>query len=124
MNADNHDKTRILIVDDDPSVNMLLRAQLSHLGYAVSQANTAEEALHMLEAERNISLVLSDINLPGILDGHGLLHAIQGTGIHTQVILMSGLDLEMDKGMPFLRKPFTLNDVATLINNTMGKTQL
>ncbi|WBO24613.1 response regulator [Sphingomonas abietis] len=65
----------IMTVDDSPSMRMLLRAALSDLGYAVSEAEDGVAALEKFEHEAP-DLLITDINMPR-LDGFGLIEAVR-----------------------------------------------
>lgn len=67
--------TRVLVVDDDPDIRLLLRFELAAEGHAVVEAGNGEEALAAL-AQGDIDLVLLDMMMP-ILDGWGVLRAIE-----------------------------------------------
>jgi two-component system chemotaxis response regulator CheY len=66
----------IMMVDDSPSMRMLLRAALTDLGYAVSEAEDGIAALEKFEYE-NPDLLITDINMPR-MDGFGLIEAVRG----------------------------------------------
>jgi len=69
---------RILIVDDEPDMRMLLRMTLERSGFDVEEAETGEEAVAMA-GDASIDLVLLDMNLPGI-DGLEAAAAIRQDG--------------------------------------------
>lgn len=66
----------IMMVDDSPSMRMLLRAALLDLGYDVSVAEDGEAALARLDADETPDLLITDINMPR-LDGFGLIAAVR-----------------------------------------------
>ncbi len=66
--------TRVLVVDDDPDIRLLLRFELAAEGHAVIEAGNGEEALAAL-ADGDIDLVLLDMMMP-VLDGWGVLRAL------------------------------------------------
>jgi two-component system chemotaxis response regulator CheY len=66
----------IMMVDDSPSMRMLLKAALTDLGYAVSEAEDGMAALEKFEHE-NPDLLITDINMPR-MDGFGLIEAVRG----------------------------------------------
>lgn len=68
----------IMMVDDSPSMRMLLRAALLDLGYDVSVAEDGEAALARLDADETPDLLITDINMPR-LDGFGLIAAVRET---------------------------------------------
>lgn len=105
---------RILIVDDSTSLRLVLAEVLQEAGYEVEQACDGVEALHDI-ATTAPDLVLSDIHMPR-LDGLALLAQAQDTDPTPQWILMSGtLRRPAQLPVPFLVKPFNIDDLLDLI---------
>jgi CheY-like chemotaxis protein len=59
----------VLVVDDEPTVRMLVSEVLVDLGYAAIEAADGIEALEVLRSNRRIDLLITDIGLPGGIDG-------------------------------------------------------
>ena len=113
----------ILIVDDDDVIRDTLFELLS-TDYRCDTAETAEEALAKLEAER-FEIVLTDISLPG-LSGRELLGRVLLLYPGTQVIIVSGIsDQEHAEGLlklgafDYLLKPFRLEVVEESIKRAL-----
>jgi len=81
---------RILIVEDDPVTRKVLESVLVKEGYQVSTASSAEEAFLALETDRP-SVILSDINLPGI-SGLDLQVKLREIAPHVAMILITSQD--------------------------------
>ncbi|QQN73360.1 response regulator [Croceicoccus sp. YJ47] len=73
--------TRILTVDDSPSMRALLRNALTTNGFEVEQAEDGQEALDWL-ASNEVDVVLTDINMPR-LDGFGLIERLRSSARHS-----------------------------------------
>ena len=79
---------RILIVDDEEDIRVVLKISLSDLGYEVFTAENGEEALRILK-ETNPPIVLTDIRMP-VMDGIELLRKIKDGDPETEVIMITG----------------------------------
>ena len=80
----------VLLVEDDDKVREVVRKQLSALGYAVLEAESGHEAADMVENIPAIGLVLSDIVMPGGMDGRALARFVRRFRPALPVVLMSG----------------------------------
>ena len=118
----NGNNNKILIVDDDLELLTILKAIFDSIDYNTIIANNAKDALKIIKHERdNLSLVISDIVMPEI-NGIKLIQSIQKMNLNIKCILMSGYPdkvfkeegFELKK-IPFLRKPFTLEQASDLI---------
>ena len=86
---------RILVVEDDALVRQLATEMLRELGYRVSEASNAEQALRLMKndpamPEGAVDLLLTDIMLPGALDGRALATLVRKISPGTRVLYMSG----------------------------------
>ncbi len=112
-----HDQGLALLVEDDPSVRKIVRRLLLELGFAVIEAGNGAEAMQILDQTPGITLLLSDVVMPGGIDGRELAaHARQRRGV-PKVILMSGYapDGQQSSAVPMLAKPFTRPQLAALL---------
>ncbi len=106
----------VLLVEDEPAVRTVVRRQLALLGYRVTEAGTAPEALASLEGT-TFDLLLSDVSLPGGIDGVELVKEVAERVPATRSLLMSGKrDLTPPAGVPLLCKPFTRRELALSID--------
>ena len=106
-----------LLMDDDPDVRKVARRALLELGVAVIEAESGAEAMQILDQTSGIVLLLSDVVMPGGVDGRELAaHARQRCGV-SRVVLMSGYAPELDRliEVPILDKPFSTAQLAALI---------
>jgi two-component system cell cycle sensor histidine kinase/response regulator CckA len=104
---------RLLLVDDEYAVRRITARALTRHGWEVLEAESAEAALALLDADRNTSLtaVVSDVVMPG-LDGAGLVEAVRQRYPGLPAILVSGYAESMlgDRGLvaiAFVGKPYT-----------------
>jgi CheY-like chemotaxis protein len=80
----------ILVVEDDVLVRSIVAAYLRECGFDVIEANSADEAIRVLQAEVRVDIVFSDIQMPGSMDGFGLAQWIRRERPWLKVILTSG----------------------------------
>jgi signal transduction histidine kinase/CheY-like chemotaxis protein len=106
-----------LLVDDDLSVRQTVRRLLMELGYSVLEAQSGDEAVEILEQTPQIQLLLSDIVMPGHVDGRQLARHAINAGRVEHIILMSGYasDTNHRLEVPLLSKPFTKSELATAL---------
>lgn len=112
----------ILVVDDEPSVRMVLAKLLSKRGFAVIEAEDGEEALELLDRHADaLRLVILDLTMPR-RDGMSALQEMRRQGNETPVLVISGYfsrelapKLE-DLKAQFLSKPFTQQSLLAMID--------
>ena len=106
-----------LLVEDDANVRKIVRRLLLDLGFAVLEAETGAEAMQILDQTPGIRLLLSDIVMPGGVDGRQVARHAMQKGQISKIILMSGYapDSQDLPGVPLLAKPFTKAQLAALI---------
>jgi DNA-binding response OmpR family regulator len=78
---------KVLTVDDSRAVRMIVKKQMTELGFEVEEAVNGEEGLARLEAE-SFDLVLLDVTMP-VLDGPGMLEKMRGGGDKTPVLMLT-----------------------------------
>jgi PAS domain S-box-containing protein len=119
---------RILVVEDNADVRLNVVEQLRSLGYAVTEAGNGNSALAALESAADpYHLVLSDMVMPGLIDGKGLTDRIAQLWPGTRVLLMSGYTenaLVREGGLDGVRllaKPFRKGDLAHAVRETLDR---
>jgi PAS domain S-box-containing protein len=100
---------KVLLVEDNEEVAEVMEAMLTGLGYEVSEAPDALEAMEILKNTQDFDVVLSDIVMAGGMSGVDLARTIKSTFPQLRCVLMSayadaGLDIGTE--FPLLRKPF------------------
>jgi PAS domain S-box-containing protein len=123
------EKTRVLIVDDEPHICELLARYLSGEGYECAQASSGETAVKKLVAEA-FHLVVSDIMMPG-MSGIDLLRIINTRFPDVAVIMVTALDdrkvatqaLELG-AFGYIIKPFDKNEVVISAENALERRRL
>ncbi|WP_019015059.1 PAS domain-containing protein [Elioraea tepidiphila] len=104
---------RLLVVEDEAPLRALVERLCREAGMEVSAVADADAALALLRYGVRIDLLLSDIRMPGRLDGHGLAAEARALRPGLPVVLMTGFDDSVagDVVVPQLRKPFSRADL-------------
>ncbi len=118
---------KILIVEDDPGIQLSLKDEFESEGYDVLAANDGEKGLKLIK-EQKPDLIILDIMLPG-LDGYEVCKSLRKEGNNTPVIMLTVKDKEIDKvlGLEFgaddyVTKPFSLRELAARIKANLRRT--
>jgi len=117
---------RILIVEDDPSVREIAAEAVRELGYTVFERDSASEALRILEVE-DIHLLMTDIVMPEV-NGKKLADEAVRRRSNLKVLFMTGYTRNavvhggmVDPGVQLIGKPFTLDQIAAKIRETLAE---
>jgi CheY-like chemotaxis protein len=114
-----------LIVDDEPTVRMLITEVLEGLGCAAIEVADANSALKVLQSNVRIDLLITDVGLPGSLTGLQMaridrpdLKVLCITGYPLKVATQGG---GLETTMHMLTKPFSLETLASRVEAIIGK---
>ena len=111
----------ILVVDDEALIRMATVYTLQDAGYFVAEASNADEAIIMLERCPDISAVLTDINMPGSMDGLQLSRLIRDRWPLIGLVVTSGRYLVKAAQMParvhFIAKPYTPYEIVSALQS-------
>jgi CheY-like chemotaxis protein len=116
----------VLVVEDEPDVRELAMTILEMQGYAVLQATDGAEAITMLESRSDISILFTDIVMPGSLDGFELAHEAKQLRPDLRVIYTSGYIKEIPWGQkgvgygPLLPKPWRKDQLVSTVESMLG----
>jgi CheY-like chemotaxis protein len=103
-------KKTVLVVEDESLIRMGIADYLEEVGFTVLEAANADQAIRLLEANANISVVFTDIDMPGTMDGLRLAQAVRDRWPPVGIIVTSGhvkLDATaLPKGGLFVAKPY------------------
>ena len=113
-------KTRtVLVVEDDDDARATLAAMVTELGYRVVEAENGKSALPILQQERPVDILLSDVIMPGGMNGLDLAKAARKRRPDIRVLFVSGYDRTViaratryDDSLKLLNKPFSLTDLS------------
>jgi CheY-like chemotaxis protein len=117
----------ILVVEDDALVRTYVVAQLRSLGYRVTSAADAAEALSLLEKDMTIDILFTDVIMPGPMNGRRLadealkrrpsLKVVFTSGYTDNAIVHQG---RLDTGVVLLSKPYRKSDLARIIRQAVA----
>ncbi|CCD92842.1 putative sensor histidine kinase with two PAS and a response regulator receiver domains [Bradyrhizobium sp. ORS 375] len=109
----------ILVVDDEPTVRMLVMEVLDERGYAVIEAKDGPSGLAALQSNARIDLLITDVGLPGGMNGRQLADAARATRPDLKVLFITGYAEnailghgQLAPGMQVLTKPFDVEALA------------
>ncbi len=116
----------VLVVEDDPDLLTLAVALLSNLGYQVMGAGTGAAALEQLGSTTRVNLLLTDVVLPGSMNGRELATEAERRAPGIQVLFMSGYTEDaivhhgrLDADAKLLQKPFRRADLARAVRSVL-----
>ena len=109
----------VLVVDDEPTVRMLVSEVLEDKGCRVLEAHDGAAGLAMLRSDLRVDLLITDVGLPGGMNGRQLADAGRALRPSLPVLFITGYaenaavgDGRLDPGMQLLTKPFTMDALA------------
>lgn len=123
---------RVLVVDDEPSVRMLVTDILGDLGYTAIEAGDSAAGLKVLQSDVRIDLLVTDVGLPGGMNGRQMADAARVSRPDLKVLFVTGYaenaflgNGHLAPGMAVLTKPFSIETMATRIRSMIeaGKEQ-
>ena len=112
----------VLVVDDEPTVRMLVTDVLGDLGYVALEAEDGASGLKILQTRTRVDLLITDVGLPGGMNGRQVADAARGLRPGLKVLFITGYaenavvgNGHLDPGMAVLTKPFAMDDLAAKI---------
>lgn len=117
----------VLIVDDEPTVRMLVVDVLEGLGYAAIEAADGASGLKVLQSDARVDLLVTDVGLPGGMNGRQMADAARVTRPGLKVLFITGYaenaaigNGHLEAGMHILTKPFAMEALATRIKELIS----
>ena len=132
--SDAHDRTTtadgeaVLVIDDEPTVRMLVREVLEDLGYQAIEAGNGADGLRILQSEARVDLMVTDVGLPGGMNGRQVADAGRALRPGLKVLFITGYaenavvgNGHLEPGMRVLTKPFAMGQLADRIQDLIGE---
>jgi PAS domain S-box-containing protein len=117
----------VLVVDDESSVRTLLNEVLADLGYNVLEAEDGAQGLRILESRGRVDLLVTDVGLPGGINGRQLADAALMTYPNLKILFITGYaesavigEGHLRPGMHILTKPFSLDTLGSRIREIIA----
>ncbi len=119
----------VVVVDDEPSIRMLVTEVLEDLGYNAIEAANGAAALKAIESGEQIDLLVTDVGLPGGMNGRQLADAARQMRPGLKVLFITGYaetavigDGHLEPGMQVMTKPFAMEGLASRIKDVIEET--
>jgi nitrogen-specific signal transduction histidine kinase/CheY-like chemotaxis protein len=120
----------VLVVDDEASVRMLVKDVLDDLGYDTLEAEDGNAGLEILRSGRRIDLLVTDVGLPGGLNGRQLADAAIQLRPQLKILFITGYaetnvmgEGHLKPGMHIMIKPFSLDALGRRISDIIAPEQ-
>jgi len=117
----------ILIVDDEPTVRLLLMDVLGDLGYTLIEAADSVSGLKVLQSDVNIDLLITDVGLPGGMNGRQMADAGREIRTGLKTLFITGYaesaalgNNSLGPGMQVLTKPFGIDTLASRVQEMLA----
>ncbi|HWK50514.1 MAG TPA: ATP-binding protein, partial [Steroidobacter sp.] len=117
----------VLVVDDEPTVRMLITDVLEELGYTVIEAADSSAGLRVLQSDVRIDLLISDVGLPGGMNGRQMVEAARRQRPGLKVVFITGYaensvigNGHLEPGTHMLTKPFAVDTLAARVRELMN----
>jgi CheY-like chemotaxis protein len=114
----------VLIVEDEELLRLNAAEMVAAAGFEVVEAANADDAIDILEARRDITVVFTDVQMPGSMDGLKLARAVRGRWPPIKIVATSGLvnvgENDLPEGGRFLAKPYSPEAIAGVLRELTG----
>ncbi|BCW87781.1 Sensor histidine kinase RcsC [Alphaproteobacteria bacterium SO-S41] len=121
------DGETVLVVDDEPTIRMLVMEVLEDLGYAAIEASDGASGMKILESDARIDLLVSDVGLPGGMNGRQMADAARLRRPDLKILFITGYaenavvgNGHLERGMHVMTKPFAMEALAVRIRELIG----
>nr|WP_206046076.1 PAS domain-containing protein [Novosphingobium panipatense] len=118
---------RVMVVDDEPTVRMLVAEVAQELGYSVMEAFDGPSAMRLLQVGSDLDLLITDVGLPGGMNGRQVADAALALMPDLNVLFITGYaenavigNGQLAPNMALITKPFAMEALAQRIREIMG----
>jgi len=121
--SDDDGSIAILLVEDEPLVRLVLTDLLADAGYRVTEAGNADEAMTLLESRPDMRVIITDVRMPGTLDGFALARFAADRRPGIGIVVTSGNALprsgDLPEGAAFLPKPWRPSELVERVRRLL-----
>jgi CheY-like chemotaxis protein len=114
----------VLVVDDEPTIRMVIGDTLAELGYRTIEVADAASGLKLLDSDVKIDLLITDVGLPGGMNGKEMVDAARAKRPKLKVLFITGYaenaaitNGHLEPGMEVMSKPFSMDKLAARIRS-------
>ncbi|QJU56801.1 GAF domain-containing protein [Sphingomonas sp. AP4-R1] len=121
------DSRTVLIVDDEPTVRMLVMEVLGEMGHSALEAGDGASALRVLQSGARVDLLITDVGLPGMMNGRQVADGALALLPDLRVLFITGYaenavigNRQLDPNMALLTKPFAMDSLAAKVREMLA----
>ena len=118
----------IVVIDDERTLRMLVADVLTEAGYTVVQAGTGAEGLRQLQIQQRVDLLITDVGLPGGMNGRQVADAARTVRPNLKVLFITGYaenaavgNGHLEPGMEIVTKPFVVTDFTVKVRDMLDR---
>jgi len=127
VSSERGDGESVLVIEDEETIRLLIAEVLAESGYEVMTAKDGASGLRLLQSNRRIDLLLTDVGLPGGLNGRQVADAARLARPRLKVLFVTGYAENaavgnglLDRGMEVLTKPFEIKTLKRKVREMTG----
>jgi len=110
----------VLVVEDDSLLRLIAVELIEDAGFGVVEASNADQAIAALERRTDITLLFTDVDMPGSIDGLRLAHSVRSRWPAINIIIVSSkthlTDADLPSGSRFFSKPYSTGHMIKLLH--------
>lgn len=118
----------VLIVEDESLLRMDAADTITAAGFEVVESANADQAIEILEVRRDITVVFTDIQMPGSMDGLKLARAVRGRWPPIKIVATSGhigvQEADLPEGGRFLAKPYSSTQITGVLRELTAASEV
>lgn len=117
---------RVLLAEDEFLIRMVLAEELAEQGHVVIEASSGDEAMRIVDAGEVCDILVTDIQMPGTLDGIGLATQLRTRQPGTPVVYVTGRPESLaaiktlERYDAIIRKPFAAAEIVTVVRDILA----